>query len=163
MKLAGMISKIRNQITKKGDMMRYVELEDLSGTIEVLVFPTLLRKFDSILQPDTIVVMEGNLDVNEDMPTKMRLEAVSLLSDADRQADNRKLYLQLSSDEKKKEEKIKNILKANPGNVPVLLYYRDKKETMSAPSSLWVSLNDKIVEDLKALIGAENVKVVEKK
>lgn len=162
-KLAGMISKIRNQITKKGDMMRYVELEDLSGTIEVLVFPTLLRKFDSILQPDTIVVMEGNLDVNEDMPTKMRLEAVSLLSDADRQADNRKLYLQLSSDEKKKEEKIKNILKANPGNVPVLLYYRDKKETMSAPSSLWVSLNEAVVEDLKALIGAENVKVVEKK
>ncbi len=158
-RLAGIITKVRNQITKKGEMMRYLELEDLSGSIEVLVFPTLLRKWETFLQVDQILILEGNLDITEEAPAKLRLESVSSLPE---QMDNKRLYLRLMSNETEKEEKVKEILRMNKGGTPVLLHYADKKETLSAPESLWVNSDANTLELMELLLGKENVKLVEK-
>ncbi len=159
-RLAGIITKIRNQVTKKGEMMRYLELEDLSGSIEVLVFPSLLRKFESFLQVDKILVLEGNLDLAEEAPAKLRLESISPLPD--KPAESKRLYLRLLSTEGEKEEKLKGILRQNKGEIPVLLHYADKKETMSAPESLWIQDAPEVLELLELLLGKENVKLVKK-
>ena len=158
-RLAGIITKIRNQVTKRGEMMRYLELEDLSGSIEVLVFPNLLRKWESFLQVDKILVLEGNLDIAEESPAKLRLESVALLPE---QSDSKRLYLRLLSNETEKEEKMKEILRQHRGRTPVLLHYGDKKETLSAPESLWVQCEQRVLERLEQLLGKENVKLVEK-
>ncbi len=158
--LAGIITKVRNQVTKKGEMMRYLELEDLSGSIEVLVFPSLLQKFESFLQVDKILVVEGNLDLAEEAPAKLRLESISLLPD--KPIETKRLYLRLLSTEQEKEEKLKEILRQNKGKIPVLLHYADKKETMSAPESLWVKDEPETLELLELLLGKENVKLVTK-
>ncbi len=159
-KLAGIITKTRNQVTKKGEMMRYLELEDLSGSMEVLVFPSLLRKFEGVLQPDQMVVLEGNLDIAEEAPAKLRLEGVSLL--AEEKPENRRLYLRVLSTETEKEDSLKEILRQNRGKIPVLLHYADKKETLSAPESLWFSGEGDALQQLAMILGDKNVKLVEK-
>lgn len=162
-RLAGMITKVRNQVTKKGEMMRYLELEDVSGSIEVLVFPSMLRRFDSFLQTDQIVVMEGNLDMAEDAPPKLRLEMVSLLQDIKGKSKPvRRLYLRLRSDEKEKEKSLLQFLREHHGDLPVFLHYEDKKETLAAPESLYLSDEEMNFYGLRELLGEENVKVVEK-
>ncbi|MBO5364383.1 MAG: DNA polymerase III subunit alpha [Clostridia bacterium] len=159
-RIAGMITKIRNQVTKKGEMMRYLEFEDLSASIEVLVFPSLLRKFEALLRPDQIVVIEGNLDITEDAPAKLRLESVSGLQEM--ATENRKLYLRLLSTETQKGKRMKEILRQNRGNVPVVLHYADKKETLAAPESLWASGTGEMMNTLEEVLGKETVKLVEK-
>ena len=162
-KLAGIITRARNQLTKKGEMMRYVVLEDLSGSMEVLVFPSLLRKYDPLLQPDRIVLVEGNLDIGDDAPPKLRLEQVCLLEDAAKAANGtQKLYLKLEENTPQQMTSIKEVLRGFHGDIPVYLYDAAKKETMAAPKSLWISENETLFLKLRALLGEENVKMVEK-
>ena len=167
--LAGIISRTRNQLTKKGEIMRYLELEDVTGTIEVLVFPSLVRQFDSLLREDQIVLIAGNLDMAEDAPPKLRLEQVRLLSDAVPAEDKAKtsqtgtkLYIRLLRSDAETEEKVKAILRGGEGDIPVILRYEDKQQTLMAGKSMWVSLADGRMEQLEELLGSENVKMVEK-
>lgn len=160
-KLAGIITGVRNQLTKKGDMMRYVELEDLTGSIEVLVFPTMLRKFDALLQSEQMVVMEGNLDMAEEAPTKLRLEDVKPLVKEAPERDG-KLYLRVL-DQATQDLAIKEILRGGAGKIPVILRYEKEKQTMMAPESMWVTEDDQRISRLQALLGEENVKLVKSK
>ncbi len=159
--LAGIINRVRTQLTKKGEIMKYLELEDLSGTIEVLVFPSLVRRFDALLKEDAIVAIEGNLDMAEDAPPKLRLESIQLLSEASPKVESEaKLYLRLFKDEE--EEAVKEILRGGEGEIPVILRYETTKQTMMAGKSMWISLGDGRQEQLVHLLGEENVKLVEK-
>ena len=165
-RLAGIITGIRNQLTKKGEIMRYVELEDLSGSIEVLVFPSLVRRFDSMLQTDKMVVIDGNLDMVEDAPAKLRLESVKPLIQTDDVNQSKaavKLYVRLYSSESLNEQKLKEILKGANGDIPVILRYEDKRQTLMSPRSMWIRQGDGREEKLTELFGADNVRLVRNK
>ena len=159
--LAGIVNRVRTQLTKKGEIMKYLELEDLSGTIEVLVFPSLVRRFDALLKEDAMVAIEGNLDMAEDAPPKLRLENIQLLNEASPKVETEaKLYLRLFKNED--EEAVKEILRGGQGEIPVILRYETTKQTMMAGKSMWISLDDGRQEQLAHLLGEENVKLVEK-
>lgn len=165
--LAGIINHVRSQLTKKGEIMRYLELEDLTGTIEVLVFPSLVRQFDALLKEDMMVAIDGNLDMAEGAAPKLRLEQIRELKDAKpipKQKENRnvqaKLYLRFLTSNPETEEKVKAILRGGDGDIPVILRYEDKKQTMMAGRSMWVSFNDGREEQLIELLGEANVKLV---
>ena len=96
---------MRNQLTKKGEMMRYIELEDLSGSIEVLIFPGQLRRFDALAQIDKIVTLSGNLDIAEDAPPKIRLEDLKPLDLSLKKAGQ--LYIRTDSRNADEMDKIK--------------------------------------------------------
>ncbi|MBQ7096466.1 MAG: DNA polymerase III subunit alpha [Clostridia bacterium] len=156
-KIAGMISKRKEQLTKRGDLMLYVTFEDLTGDIEVLVFPSQVKRFDSLLKEESFCILQGNLDIQEDKPPKIRLENVEILETS--APDFKKLYLKLSSLDKSKLEAVKTILSGNNGSVPVLIYYEDKKETLQAPKSWWLK-NDKCIAALENILGSDSVKKV---
>ncbi len=156
-KLGGMISKRKEQLTKRGELMLYITFEDLTGEIEVLVFPSQVKKFEGVLQEENICVLQGNLDVQEDKPTKIRLESIEVLETS--APDFKKLYLKLNSDEKEKLSVIKTILGNSNGIVPVLIYYEDTKETLQAPKTMWIK-DDKCIPALKKVLGEDSVKVV---
>ncbi len=159
--LAGIINRVRTQLTKKGEIMKYLELEDLTGTIEVLVFPSLVRRFDALLQEDTIVAVDGNLDLTEDAPPKLRLEGIKRLSEATpKPKKETKLYLRLFKNED--EDAVKAILRGGAGEIPVILRYEETKQSMMAGRTMWVSPGDGRQEQLVHLLGEENVKLVEK-
>ena len=127
-KIGGMISKRREQLTKRGDLMLYLTFEDLTGEIEVIVFPSQVKRFDAILKEENICLLQGNLDIQEERLPKIRLEGIELLETSN--VDFKKLYLKLRSDEKEKLESVKTILSGMGGSVPVLIYYEDTKETL---------------------------------
>ena len=156
-KLGGMISKRREQLTKRGELMLYITFEDMSGEIEVLVFPSQVKRFEAILKEENICLLQGNLDIQEERPSKIRLEGIELLNTW--VPDFKKLYLRLKSDETEKLTRVKNILLGANGSVPVLIYYEDTKETLQAPKSMWLK-SDKSIEQLENVLGFENVKKV---
>src|SRR2546422_11451369 len=61
-KLCGIIAAVRQTMTKKGDRMAYLTLEDLHGTVEVIVFPDLYKTAAALIIPESVVQVIGTLD-----------------------------------------------------------------------------------------------------
>ena len=158
--VSGIITKVRNQLTKKGEMMRYIELEDLTGSIEVLIFPSMLRRFDVLAQTDMIVTVSGNLDIADDAPPKIRLEDIKRLDTAIKRAD--KLYIRTDSRDLECVEEIKKILHNANGEIDVIIKYEDTGQVLKAPASMRVCENDGRIEKLSKLLGDENVRLVKR-
>ncbi len=155
--LGGMISKRKDQLTKRGELMSYLTFEDMTGEIEVIVFPSQVKRFEQYLKEESICQITGNLDVQEERGTKIRLESIlpmdySMLSFT-------KLYIKLNSTDKEKLELVKETLRGRNGNIPVIVYYEDTKKSMQAPKNMWVS-NEYDVERLKKILGEDFVKTV---
>ncbi len=155
--ICGMISKRKDQLTKRGELMVYLTFEDLTGEIEVLVFPSQVRRFEQYLKEENISIITGNLDVQEDRPTKIRLENIFPVNSAKPSFD--KLYIRLKSDDEASFNKVKRILTNQRGTIPVILYYEDTKQSVQVPKSMWIS-DERPISKLVEILGEDSVKKV---
>ena len=79
--LGGMIVNKRIQTTKRNDIMAFLELEDLYGTIEVIVFPQTLKQYNSILNEDNIIYIKGKLSIKEEEGAKLIAREIKDIND----------------------------------------------------------------------------------
>ncbi len=156
-KLVGMVSKRKEQLTKRGEKMLYITLEDMTGEIEVIVFPSQVRKFDQYLLEDGICLIAGNLDVQDERPTKIRLEEAYPINTS--APEFKSLYLKMKSTDTEKLAQVKRILFNSNGRIPVIIYYEDTKKSVKAPESMWVN-DKKDMPRLKEVLGDDSVKTV---
>lgn len=155
--LAGIIIEKNNKITRNNNMMAFVTLEDLYGSIECIVFPTTFEKYNDHIQEDQVVVIEGRLQFSEVEEAKIICESITPL----RERNLDKIYLRLLKDNDNGRLKaITDILKKYPGDTPVYMYFSKNGKTVIADRKLWVNKDNRVVLDLEALLGNENVKKV---
>lgn len=157
--ICGIINSVRKQFTKKNELMYYLNIEDLTSSMEVIVFPSYVRTFYNLLKEDAVLCFSGNLDIPEDKPPKLRLESVAPLTDV-KERKYKKLYLKMKSDEKDKLEVLKGILKG--GNLPVNIYYEDTKQAFAAPKSLWADEDNLPLDELSNYFEPEDIKLIQK-
>jgi hypothetical protein len=81
--MAGMVAEKRLKATKSGGLMAFVQLEDLRGTTEALVFPRVYEKHQQLLEPESLVVLRGRLSVREEEAPKIIPEEVRALCHGD--------------------------------------------------------------------------------
>ncbi len=157
--IGGIIAEKKNMITKNNNMMAFITLEDLFGTVECIVFPTTFERYNKILSEDNIVVIEGKLSVSEVEAPKIIVEKISEL----KTFVTGKLYLKIEGEDTfGPMETIKNILSKYKGNMPVYIYFENDKKTVMADRSLWVDGNSQgCIAELKEVLGKESVKIVE--
>ncbi|MGX8706049.1 MAG: DNA polymerase III subunit alpha, partial [bacterium] len=151
-RMGGIIAEKKLKATKSGGMMAFVQLEDMLGATEVLVFPRVYERETDQLNEDAAVVMTGKLSVREDEAPKLLLDRVAPLKDIDllpdapntraprsapapRRSSGRKLYLKLTAETR---PAALAILAQTPGNITVMLYMADEKKTYQAPRNYWV-------------------------
>ncbi|MGN0178528.1 MAG: DNA polymerase III subunit alpha [Monoglobaceae bacterium] len=158
--LGGIITKTRTQITKKGDIMMYAELEDLSGSIEVIIFPGQLRRFEDIAKEGSRVIISGNLDMADDAPPKLRLEDMRSLDENFKKPP--RLYLRVDSSTSDTMAEVKKILGSANGDIEVIIKYEDSGQAVKAPKSMRIGKEDGRIDRLYALLGGDNVRLVEK-
>ncbi|SHF25321.1 DNA polymerase III catalytic subunit, DnaE type [Thermoanaerobacter uzonensis DSM 18761] len=151
--IAGVIATKKIKFTKSNNMMAFVTIEDLYGTVEVIVFPTVYEKYSSIIKEDSPVVIRGKVSLKEEEEPKILCDEIKPLS----QAIVKKLYLNLQ--DSTKIEIVKQILRKNPGNMPVVLKLNSKK-LLVANRDLWVDGSKELIKQLYAVLGEENVKVI---
>ncbi|MDO5324328.1 MAG: DNA polymerase III subunit alpha [Clostridia bacterium] len=168
-RMGGLIAEKKMKAVKSGNMMAFVQLEDLYGVTEVLVFPKVYERVSAQLQTDEAVVMTGKLSVREDEDAKLLLERVAPLRGASAQEElpryaprrqsnpaQRKLYLKLSPDQR---SEVLRILSETPGRIPVVLVEIDgegKKKAVQAPDAYWVDEGYDFGA-LANLIGADSI------
>ena len=170
--MGGMLTEVRQKATKSGNLMGFVTLEDLTGTIEALVFPKVLERVSTELMPDTAVVLAGRLSIREDEDPKLLLDSVEplptdaeaaqlkasgALSDAPpaQPLPGSKLYLRLPDESAI--AVIRPILQRSPGSVPVTLYILSTGAKLRAPQDLFVTPTQQLMDALCDALGAKNV------
>ena len=78
--IAGVIASIKQILTKSNQPMYFITLEDFSDNIEVIVFPTVLEKYRSIIIEDRVVKIKGRLDKKEDQIKLIAIEVEDIKS-----------------------------------------------------------------------------------
>ncbi len=89
--MAGILAEARGKMTKKGQMMGLMTLEDLTGQIEGLVFPRMYERYASLLSVDGMVIVDGKLSFREDEDPKLLVDAVRPLDRENAQQRLRKV------------------------------------------------------------------------
>ena len=162
------IVKNRMMTTKSNTMMAFTSVEDLTGTMEVIVFPRVLDTFRDTLKENAVVVIEGRLSVREDEPSKLMAESISPIEgyDPKRPQANRpnlmrdaaqRLYVRLPSRSCPEYAKVINLLEIFDGDMPVIFYLEDVKQKLAAPRRLYASGHPLLFQELKRLLGERNV------
>jgi len=76
-RVAGLITKVRQMTTKKGDPMAFVEIEDVQSSLELVVFPRTYKAYQHLLEPDNIVVVAGKVDGKDEDRPKILADTIS--------------------------------------------------------------------------------------
>ena len=162
------IVKNRMMTTKSNTMMAFTSVEDLTGTMEVIVFPRVLDTFRDSIKENAVVVIEGRLSVREDEPAKLMAESILPIEGYDpkhpqankpnlmRDATQR-LYIRLPSRTCPEYAKVINLLEIFDGDMPVIFYLEDTKQKLAAPRRLYTSGHPLFFQELKRVVGVCNV------
>ena len=72
--VGGVVTELKRQYTKKGELMARFVLEDLQASMEVFVFPRVMAEYGALLENDAVVVVRGRLDLRDDQPKLVCME-----------------------------------------------------------------------------------------
>lgn len=155
--VCGILSHRKTLITKSGNQMMFAELEDLYGSLELIIFANVLQNNSSLLQDDNIVKIIGKVSYKENEKTKIIVSQIQLLE------KNKKLYIRIPKDKLELEgaviSYIKNIEQTYRGNIPVYIFYDGTKKIKLLNRSLWLNSNEDTLKKLETAFGAENVRI----
>ena len=158
--LGGILASVNQKVTRNNTIMAFLTLEDLSGTIEVIVFPKTLDKVKALCVTDTLVIIKGRLSIKEDEETKLICETIEPLE----KIDSSKVYLRAENEIEAKEinQVLKSLISTEyKGDTPIYLCAVKERQKFRVPRDRWVSLESNIISILKEKFGEQNVKVSE--
>ena len=164
-KIFGIISSIRTKITKNNEIMAFVNLEDLEGTLNLIVFPKTYVQYRSEVYEDNIVQITGRISVKEDEITVIALkittfenhnyELMMALSDK-----NKMIQIEIPQDKTEYElQELRTLIKEisnQKGNIDV------EMKNKGVSKILPMYIDEKIFDNLKNKVGEENIKIVDK-
>lgn len=151
--LAGMISTIKRITSRKGDPMAFVNLEDLTGNCEVVVFPEVCRRYNKALDPRVPLLVKGRVNNNGE-EAKVLAEEIMPLDNIDCQ-----LWLRFNDGDAEALKQLEGILNRYPGNTPVYLFNPDNKKISQLENGLRVNLNTELKTALTRLLTIDNIKI----
>lgn len=152
--LAGIISEFRDLITKKGTRMAFGKLEDLSGNVELVIFPDVFAKTEPFFKDERPLLIGGLLEVENQVP-KIIVDTVTTLEDM--LLKIRALTLRLRDWSEADLQQLLEVIRSNPGSTEVLLQLElpelKKSVMMELGGSLKVKLNNDFIESIRSHFG----------
>ncbi len=163
--LGGMIEKITIKTTRHGDNMAFITLEDLYGTVEVVVFPRDYSRFKHLIVKDAKVLIKGNAAVTEE-EGKLLLSNIYTFDEikADVDAENKELWVCFDDEAQYNqfESRFLNMLREHSGRTAVFVQLRNPRLGKRMADRYKILADAGFVERLKNEWGAENVLLREK-
>lgn len=169
---------VKNKImtTKSNTLMAFTTIEDLTGTMELLVFPRVLTSCRAYLQENAVVVTTGRASVKEDEGTRLIVESVlpvdgydpsqsfgqnrsQRISAAAGNTAAQSIWLLVPSRECAQMHKVENLLQnIFDGPTPVYFKFEDSGQRVRAPQSMWAMDHPLLRQELERILGADHVK-----
>ena len=152
-----MIADKRIKYTKNDKIMAFLQVEDLVGTVEVIVFPRDYEKYSAKLVEDNKVFIRGRVALEEDKDGKLICERITAFDEIPK-----KLWIKFPSKEvyDKEAEEMFAILADSDGNDSVIIYIEDMKAMKKLPPNKNVCAGDELFDKLSGRYGKDNIKIV---
>lgn len=157
--IGGMITEKTIKYTKNNKVMAFITLEDLVGTVEVVVFPRDYERNAALIETDSKVFIMGKVSAEDDKASKLICEKIVSFDQVPRE-----LWIQFA-DRRQYEQEVAGLydtLRQSDGSDHVVVYLRAEKQMKHLPASRSIEIEDNLLGILRGKYGAENVKVVEK-
>lgn len=156
-RLCAVIGARKNKTTRSSSQMAFVKLEDMYGSLEMLVFPQVLKKYSSVLQEEAAILAEGKISLREDEEPKLLCERVFPLDSVNPPERKKKLYVKIAVQSKQIMEELAEITGAYPGTMPMLLYFEDTGRRLETSGKRNIEPTDELMKKLSEKYGSENV------
>ena len=155
--IGGMIADKKIKYTKNDKVMAFLQLEDLVGSVEVIVFPRDYEKNSAKLMEDNKVFIKGRVSLEEDRDGKLICERITAFDEIPR-----KLWVKFPDKESYElaAEDFLNLLRTSDGRDSVVVYIENEKAMKRLPPNYSVNADETLRQKLAARYGEENVKTV---
>ena len=157
--VAGMIAAKTVKTTKTNQMMAFLTLEDLRGTLEVIVFPKDYEKYRAILSPDQKIFVKGRVSLGDEVQGKLICEKIVAFSEIPGE-----LWIQFPNLEsyQMNEKKLLSMLAPWDGKDTVVVYLSNTRQYQKLPPSRCVGICPQLIDQLDQVFGKENIKTLKK-
>ena len=155
--IGGLIADKKIKYTKNDKIMAFLQVEDLLGTVEVIVFPRDYEKNSAKLVEDNKVFVRGRVSLEEDRDGKLICEKITAFDEIPK-----KLWIKFPNmeDYEQKENELFAILAESDGTDKVVIYIEEQKVMKQLPPNRNVSADEFLQEKLSDKYGKENIKIV---
>lgn len=157
--VGGMIAAKSVKYTRNNEKMCFLTLEDLQGTMEIIVFPKVMEQCGAFLEEESVVLVKGRANVSADSEAKVIAASVVPLMQSEAEKQSASLWLKQPAGEEVPLVWITAILQKYKGETPVYIYEEKTKQKMKADRKFWVTLEEGLLEELRELLGERNVAV----
>ncbi|WP_297392170.1 DNA polymerase III subunit alpha [uncultured Peptoniphilus sp.] len=133
-KVGGILKSKKTMITKNNKMMAFAALEDLFGTIELVIFPNVFSRYKDLIEDENVVFVEGHFQESEVEEPKILVDALSRI----KMPTKNKLYISIDSMKNERLGEMKNILREYEGSTPVVFFEEETRRAYGTESNLWI-------------------------
>ena len=155
--IGGIIEEKKIKYTKNDKVMAFLQVEDLVGTIEVIVFPKTYEQYGSKLMEDEKVLLRGRVSAEEDKDAKLICESVQTFDEIPK-----KLWIKFPTMEayQQQEKKLLSAIAASDGKDTVVIYVENPRAMKQLGANQTVHGDEALLKQLEELFGEENVKLM---
>ena len=155
--IGGMIAEKKIKYTKNEKVMAFLQVEDLVGSVEVIVFPGQYERFGSSITEDSKVFIRGRISIEEEKDGKLICEQITPFEDIPR-----KLWIKFptKADYEEHKEELHDALRQSEGKDGVIIYVENPRSKYPLPANWNVSADEELIGHLGDLYGADNIRVV---
>ena len=157
--LGGIIASANQKITRSNTMMAFLNLEDLSSSIEVIVFPKTLDKVRDHIKEDNLVLIKGRVTMKEEELPKLICESIEPLE----KVNSTKVYIRVKDMKEGKDliKELKKMPEEYKGDTTVYIFTSNDNKKYRGPKDIWINQDSDALDYLKEIFKEENIKVVD--
>ena len=179
--MGGMVIAKRIMTTKRNEIMAFITLEDLYGTIEVVVFPQTLKKFNILLNDDSIILIKGAISIDDDEAKLIARDIKDINEEYRFNSEKISFDIKSSSNKPKNKQmnvridtvgdeellmKVFTITRKYPGRDRLVLLPKDQNIDMSKPITykvpgMYINADEELKKELGSLVGKLNIEIEE--
>lgn len=157
-----MVSTARSYVTKKGDQMCYLTVEDFSGSLECLVFQSLYPQVQKLIQPDALIFIKGRLSKKEN---EIRLVCDGIMTEQNFSdyAASKQLCCKVNSSEPEKMKAILEICRRFAGDTPFCFWLTDSRKYIRPKMQQGIAVSDGLLKCLTEQIPISQIALIDRK
>lgn len=157
--LGGIASVVNIKLTRNNQRMAFITLEDLVGSVEVIVFPRDFEKYRDLIEEGRKYIISGKASLEENDAAKLIAGKIIPFEEVPREVW---LQFENKAELEKVEDELNKIFEGNKGNARVMLYCREERQVKRVNTVRGISYAEAVIDELKHKLGCDNVKIVVK-
>ena len=157
--LGGIASVVNIKLTRNNQRMAFITLEDLVGSVEVIVFPRDFENYKDLIEEGRKYIIAGKASLEENDAAKLIAGKIIPFEEVPREVW---LQFENKAELEKVEDELNKIFEGNKGNARVMLYCREERQVKRVNAVRGISYAEAVIDELKSKLGCDNVKIVVK-